>query len=123
MSLHSEDLLPDVLSGAGVPLVLCGRPYDGRSVAYVDADNVGGARVAAGALTVGELVSSGVDAVLRVVSVVVAIGVNVALFLAGFALLTTRRVGVAQLLPGAVLAAPDDEAGGHTKRPAWTRQQ
>jgi len=46
MSLHSEDLLPDVLSGAGVPLVLCGRPYDGRSVAYVDADNVGGARVA-----------------------------------------------------------------------------
>lgn len=44
MSLHSEDLLPDVLSGAGVPLVLCGRPYDGRSVAYVDADNVGGGR-------------------------------------------------------------------------------
>jgi DNA-binding LacI/PurR family transcriptional regulator len=46
MSLHSEDLLPDILTEAGVPLVLCGRPYDGRSVAYVDADNQGGARVA-----------------------------------------------------------------------------
>lgn len=46
MSLHSEDLLPDILSDAGVPLVLCGRPYDGRAVAYVDADNAGGAAVA-----------------------------------------------------------------------------
>ncbi|SCX39839.1 transcriptional regulator, LacI family [Klenkia marina] len=46
MSLHSEDLLPDMLSEAAVPLVLCGRPYDGREVAYVDADNRGGARVA-----------------------------------------------------------------------------
>ena len=46
MSLHSDDLLPDVLSEAGVPLVLCGRPLDDRPVAYVDADNAGGARLA-----------------------------------------------------------------------------
>ena len=46
MSLHSEDLLPDILTGAGVPLVLCGRPYDGREVPHVDADNRGGARSA-----------------------------------------------------------------------------
>jgi DNA-binding LacI/PurR family transcriptional regulator len=43
MSLHSDDPLPDILTAAGVPLVLCGRPYDGRAVAYVDADNRGGA--------------------------------------------------------------------------------
>ena len=46
MSLHSDDLLPDLLTGAGVPLVLCGRPLDGRDVAHVDADNLGGARTA-----------------------------------------------------------------------------
>ena len=46
MSLHSDDLLPDVLAEAGVPLVLCGRPLDDRPVSYVDADNLGGARVA-----------------------------------------------------------------------------
>ena len=46
MSLHSQDLLSDMLSDAGVPLVLCGRPYDGRSIAYVDADNPGGAQEA-----------------------------------------------------------------------------
>ncbi|MPQ98028.1 substrate-binding domain-containing protein [Modestobacter sp. I12A-02628] len=46
MSLHREDQLPEVLAAAGVPLVLCGRPFDGRPVAYVDADNVGGGRVA-----------------------------------------------------------------------------
>src|SRR4051794_498329 len=43
MSLHSHDLLPDLLAEAGVPVVLSGRPMDGRPVAYVDADNVGGA--------------------------------------------------------------------------------
>ena len=43
MSLHSDDPLPDILTAAGVPLVLCGRPYDDRAVAYVDADNRGGA--------------------------------------------------------------------------------
>jgi DNA-binding LacI/PurR family transcriptional regulator len=46
MSVHSEDPLPDILASAGVPLVLCGRPFDGREVAYVDADNRGGAVVA-----------------------------------------------------------------------------
>ncbi|MEU2349728.1 LacI family DNA-binding transcriptional regulator [Modestobacter sp. NPDC049651] len=46
MSLHSDDLLPDVLAEAGVPLVLCGRPLDDRPVSYVDADNLGGARMA-----------------------------------------------------------------------------
>ena len=43
MSLHSEDRLPDILGDAGVPMVLSGRPLDGRVVAFVDADNVGGA--------------------------------------------------------------------------------
>ena len=46
MSLHGDDLLPDLLDQAGVPLVLSGRPLDGRAVAYVDADNTGGAREA-----------------------------------------------------------------------------
>ncbi|MCA0143748.1 LacI family DNA-binding transcriptional regulator [Blastococcus sp. LR1] len=43
MSLHSDDLLPDILAGTHLPLVLSGRPLDGRSIAYVDADNTGGA--------------------------------------------------------------------------------
>jgi DNA-binding LacI/PurR family transcriptional regulator len=46
MSVHSEDPLPDLLAEAGVPLVLCGRPFGDRPVAYVDADNRGGAAVA-----------------------------------------------------------------------------
>jgi DNA-binding LacI/PurR family transcriptional regulator len=46
MSVHSADPLPDILAEAGVPLVLCGRPFDDREVAYVDADNRGGAAVA-----------------------------------------------------------------------------
>src|SRR3954469_12207715 len=46
MSQHSDDPLPDILAVAGVPLVLCGRSLDGREVAYVDADNRGGAVVA-----------------------------------------------------------------------------
>ena len=46
MSVHSDDPLPDILAEAGVPLVLCGRPFDDREVAYVDADNRGGAREA-----------------------------------------------------------------------------
>src|SRR3954469_19746990 len=45
-SLHSDALLPGVLAGAGVPLVLSGRPLDGRAVCYVDADNSGGAQAA-----------------------------------------------------------------------------
>jgi DNA-binding LacI/PurR family transcriptional regulator len=46
MSLHSDDLLPGLLADAGVPLVLSGRPLDGRAVSYVDADNADGAREA-----------------------------------------------------------------------------
>ena len=45
MSVHSEDPLPDILAEAMVPLVLCGRPFDDRQVAYVDADNAGGGQV------------------------------------------------------------------------------
>ena len=43
MSLHRDDRLPDVLAGAHLPMVLAGRPFDGRPLSYVDADNVGGA--------------------------------------------------------------------------------
>jgi DNA-binding LacI/PurR family transcriptional regulator len=46
MSLHSDDLLPGILADAAVPLVLSGRPLDGREVSYVDADNAGGAQAA-----------------------------------------------------------------------------
>lgn len=46
MSLHSEDVLPDVLTEVGVPVVLSGRPMDGRAVSFVDADNAGGATTA-----------------------------------------------------------------------------
>jgi DNA-binding LacI/PurR family transcriptional regulator len=53
MSVHSDDPLPDILAAGGVPLVLCGRPYDGRELAYVDADNHGGAVVAVDHLIAG----------------------------------------------------------------------
>jgi DNA-binding LacI/PurR family transcriptional regulator len=46
MSLHIDDLLPEILAGSHVPLVLSGRPLDGRPVCYVDADNLGGATTA-----------------------------------------------------------------------------
>ncbi|MGY1779188.1 LacI family DNA-binding transcriptional regulator [Geodermatophilus sp. SYSU D01036] len=46
VSPHRDDTLPGVLADAGVPLVLSGRPPDGREVCYVDADNAGGARAA-----------------------------------------------------------------------------
>src|SRR4051812_3701272 len=46
MSLHSDDLLPDLLAEAHVPVVLSGRSLDDRPVAYVDADNLGGAEEA-----------------------------------------------------------------------------
>lgn len=46
ISLHRDDLLPDLLARTAVPLVLSGRPFDGRPVPYVDADNVGGAEAA-----------------------------------------------------------------------------
>ncbi|WP_448607764.1 LacI family DNA-binding transcriptional regulator [Geodermatophilus sp. URMC 60] len=53
MSLHRDDTLPDVLADARVPLVLSGRPLDGRRVCYVDADNAGGARAATEHLLAG----------------------------------------------------------------------
>jgi DNA-binding LacI/PurR family transcriptional regulator len=46
ISLHREDVLPGILDRTGVPVVLSGRPLDGRPAAYVDADNVGGGRAA-----------------------------------------------------------------------------
>ncbi len=47
MSLHGEDRLPQALEKLGVPTVLSGRPLSGsRSLYYVDADNVDGARIA-----------------------------------------------------------------------------
>jgi DNA-binding LacI/PurR family transcriptional regulator len=45
LSLHSDDVLVDLLTDSGMPVVLSGRPFDGRPVAYVDADNRGGAQV------------------------------------------------------------------------------
>ncbi|RFU22120.1 LacI family DNA-binding transcriptional regulator [Geodermatophilus marinus] len=53
MSLHRDDPLPGTLAAAGVPLVLSGRPLDGREVCYVDADNVGGATAATELLLAG----------------------------------------------------------------------
>lgn len=46
MSLHSDDLLPDLLIDARIPVVYSGHPLDDRSVAFVDADNAGGAELA-----------------------------------------------------------------------------
>jgi len=44
MSLHGDDPLPRQLQRAGVPTVLVGRPLGRSNLAYVDADNQGGAR-------------------------------------------------------------------------------
>jgi DNA-binding LacI/PurR family transcriptional regulator len=51
VSLHGEDPLPGRLQAAGVPVMLQGRPFGVErdaptAVAYVDADNHGGARAA-----------------------------------------------------------------------------
>jgi DNA-binding LacI/PurR family transcriptional regulator len=47
MSLHGQDHLPRRLEQVGVPTVLTGRPLsDRRRLWYVDADNVGGGRLA-----------------------------------------------------------------------------
>lgn len=54
---------------------------------------------------VGAMVSPWFDPVLRAVSVLAAVGVNVGLFLAGFTLLTSKRVTVAELWRGALVAA------------------
>ncbi|RLV50773.1 LacI family transcriptional regulator [Nocardioides mangrovicus] len=46
LSLHGRDRLPQELEAIGVPTVLSGRPLTGASLYYVDADNVGGGRLA-----------------------------------------------------------------------------
>ena len=47
LSLHGDDPLPARLISAGLPVVLLGRPFSPvPGLAYVDADNVGGARSA-----------------------------------------------------------------------------
>ena len=47
LSLHGQDRLPQELERLGVPTVLSGRPLAGpRKLWYVDADNVGGGRLA-----------------------------------------------------------------------------
>jgi DNA-binding LacI/PurR family transcriptional regulator len=47
LSLHGKDRLPVELEKHGIPTVLSGRPLVGRGrLFYVDADNVGGARMA-----------------------------------------------------------------------------
>jgi DNA-binding LacI/PurR family transcriptional regulator len=47
LSLHGQDQLPQRLESLGVPTVLSGRPLSGRRrLWYVDADNVGGGRLA-----------------------------------------------------------------------------
>jgi DNA-binding LacI/PurR family transcriptional regulator len=47
LSLHGEEKLPQRLEAVGVPTVLSGRPLSGRRrLWYVDADNVGGGRLA-----------------------------------------------------------------------------
>ncbi|MBX6371526.1 MAG: LacI family DNA-binding transcriptional regulator [Acidothermus sp.] len=47
MSLHGDDPLVGMLEASGIPAVLSGRPMGrGHTIPYVDADNVGGARIA-----------------------------------------------------------------------------
>jgi DNA-binding LacI/PurR family transcriptional regulator len=47
VSLHGDDPLPELLRKRGLPVVLGGRPPSGYGGAYVDVDNVGGARAGA----------------------------------------------------------------------------
>jgi DNA-binding LacI/PurR family transcriptional regulator len=47
VSLHGTDPLPGMLADIRVPCVLVGRPAGGQQVSYVDADNEGGAQLAA----------------------------------------------------------------------------
>ena len=48
VSTHGDDPMPRLLTQAGVPVVLSGRPYRGDDdTLFVDADNTGGARQAA----------------------------------------------------------------------------
>ena len=47
ISLHGDDPMPTAIIESGVPLVMAGRPLTGERVDTVDADNLGGARLAA----------------------------------------------------------------------------
>lgn len=53
ISLHGSDPLPARLAAAGVPVVVGGRPAGVAGIAYVDADNVGGAEEAVSHLVRG----------------------------------------------------------------------
>jgi len=44
VSLHGDDPLPELLRSRGLPVVLGGRPPSGYGGAYIDVDNVGGAK-------------------------------------------------------------------------------
>jgi DNA-binding LacI/PurR family transcriptional regulator len=44
VSLHGDDPLPELLRARGLPVVLGGRPPSGYGGAFVDVDNVGGAK-------------------------------------------------------------------------------
>jgi DNA-binding LacI/PurR family transcriptional regulator len=44
VSLHGDDPLPELLRTRGLPVVLGGRPPCGYAGAYIDVDNVGGAK-------------------------------------------------------------------------------
>jgi DNA-binding LacI/PurR family transcriptional regulator len=46
VSLHGDDPLPDLMSVAGIPFVVGGRPLQTPAASYVDVDNRGGARSA-----------------------------------------------------------------------------
>ena len=46
LSLHDDDTLPDRIRSRGLPVVLGGRATEDQAGAYVDADNVLGARLA-----------------------------------------------------------------------------
>ena len=54
VSLHADDPLPARLSGAGIPIVMVGRPSKGTEASYVDVDNRQGGHSA-----VAHLISGG----------------------------------------------------------------
>ena len=53
VSLHADDPLPARLAGAGMPIVLVGRPHKGVKASFVDVDNRQGAHSAVAHLIAG----------------------------------------------------------------------
>lgn len=53
LSTRAGDPLPGRLAAAGIPSVMAGRPPEGVDAGFVDADNVGGARLAVAHLIAG----------------------------------------------------------------------